>query len=429
MGALLSFCLIQEASASTNLSGLIDFAIEHSPVLQKHEAQRSEGKWKKGEGISYLLPTLNLNASHIIDKKYQYLNIPFGGGPIVEFPQIFPSSSASLSARWTLFDGLANINLFRSGLRASSAAESRYQWERFQLTQEVTLAYSKYLASKALEEVAKSNLKTLENHATQVQNLKTGGLATHYDILKVESQLSEARVELLQAEDNIEIARDRLMVLIGGSKETQIEDASLPSPDDAMTEKIKSLDLSAPRPERKDLQALREQVEAADFLDSAASFFWSPRISLGANYIEYNNLSDTLTDWSRYRSAWDVGIYLNWNLFGPKDFSNAKQNQYRAIAARKDLETANLQAPVDFAFWKKRFLYSASLFKAKNTDLNRATETVRLADAGFKAGVRTTTEVLDAELELFRARAGIVNAQINCIEAKIKLELANGEKL
>ena len=54
---------------------------------------------------------------------------------------------------------------------------------------------------------------------------------------------------------------------------------------------------------------------------------------------------------------------------------------------------------------------------------------VRLANAGFKAGVRTTTEVLDAELDLFRARAGIVTTQLNCAEAKTKLELATGENL
>jgi outer membrane protein TolC len=88
-----------------------------------------------------------------------------------------------------------------------------------------------------------------------------------------------------------------------------------------------------------------------------------------------------------------------------------------------------IEAPTDFTFWKRRYLYSASLYHAKNADLKRAQETVRLANAGFKAGVRTTTEVLDAELELFRARAGMVNTQMNCLEAKIKLELTTGESL
>jgi outer membrane protein TolC len=54
---------------------------------------------------------------------------------------------------------------------------------------------------------------------------------------------------------------------------------------------------------------------------------------------------------------------------------------------------------------------------------------VRLATLGLKAGTRTHTEVLDAELELFRARAGVIKAQADAMEAFINLELSLGEPL
>jgi protease secretion system outer membrane protein len=411
-----------------SITGLIELAMKNSPTLQKAEAERNEGAWKKVEGISNFLPTLALSANHFFDKKYQYLDIPFGGGPIVEFPQIFPSSSASLSAKWMIFDGLANVNLFRGSSSIKSSAEAQYDFARFQLAQDVILAYSKLLAAKKLEDVAVSNLKTLENHSTQVDHLKTGGLATHYDVLKVETQLSEAQAELLLAKDNTEIAKEKLSTIVGGEL-PEFKEEALPSPESKLTEQIKNLIPTANFEKRKDIQAIKNQVDAADHLDAAASLFWAPRISIGADYTKYNNLTDTLSNWNQYRTSWNVGIFINWNLFAPKDFSIAKQNKYKALSAENNLKNVMLQAPVDFAFWKKRYIYSATLYTARNADLMRATETVRLADAGFKAGVRTTTEVLDAELELFRARDGIVNAQINCIEAKVKLELALGEKL
>ena len=46
-----------------------------------------------------------------------------------------------------------------------------------------------------------------------------------------------------------------------------------------------------------------------------------------------------------------------------------------------------------------------------------------------RAGTRTSSETLDAELDLFRARAGVVNAQVNASEAQIRLELALGRRL
>jgi outer membrane protein TolC len=187
--------------------------------------------------------------------------------------------------------------------------------------------------------------------------------------------------------------------------------------------------LSNEQNSRLDLQALEDKVYASDLKDSASGSFWVPKVSLAAQYIKYNNLSDGITDWNRYRDAWNAGVFLNWQIFAPADFARSKQDKYQFIQNEKSLRQANLAAPVDFAFWKRRYLYSATLYQAKKADLERATETVRLAEAGFKAGVRTTTDMLDAELELFRARAGIVTSQINCAEAKIKLELALGENI
>jgi ATP-binding cassette subfamily F protein 3 len=58
-----------------------------------------------------------------------------------------------------------------------------------------------------------------------------------------------------------------------------------------------------------------------------------------------------------------------------------------------------------------------------------AEESVRLAKLAFKAGNGTNTEVLDAELDLFRSRAGIVRAQMDAAEALLNLESALGRRL
>ena len=408
------------------LKALIQTALENSPILQRSEAELKEGEWKNAEGISGLLPVITITGNHFFEKKYQLLDVSIGGGPLVQIPQIFPSTSASVSARWTLFDGLSNINHMRSGQNQKKAAEARYHWEKFTLEREVTLAYYKWIAATRLLEVAKENLKTLETHLSQVKNLKSGGVATSYDILKVDTQFSEAQSELLQASDNVELAREKLMVVIGLETASIPGESTLPIPE---PEKISGVTFKSNSESRLDLRALESQTEAIQRIDQSTRYFWLPRFSLGADYTEYNNLTDPVTDWNRFRSAWSVGIFFNWTIFNVRDFSLMKQNQYKAIAAEKTLRKTQLEAPTEFSFWKKRYLYSASLYLAKNADLKRAEETVRLADAGFKAGVRTTTEVLDAELELFRARAGIVTTQLNCLEAKIKLELSTGEPL
>jgi len=53
---------------------------------------------------------------------------------------------------------------------------------------------------------------------------------------------------------------------------------------------------------------------------------------------------------------------------------------------------------------------------------------VRLATLAVRAGTKTHSEALDAELELFRARAGIIHAQIDAAEALSSLQLALGRR-
>jgi outer membrane protein TolC len=44
-------------------------------------------------------------------------------------------------------------------------------------------------------------------------------------------------------------------------------------------------------------------------------------------------------------------------------------------------------------------------------------------------GTRTLSDVLDAELDLFRSEAGQVNSQIGAIEAVLNLEMATGRSI
>jgi outer membrane protein TolC len=70
-----------------------------------------------------------------------------------------------------------------------------------------------------------------------------------------------------------------------------------------------------------------------------------------------------------------------------------------------------------------------AIYKAKLTDVDEARESARLATVGFEAGTRTTTDVLDAELEEYRAAAGLVQAQVDSFEALINLELSVGKRI
>jgi outer membrane protein TolC len=111
--------------------------------------------------------------------------------------------------------------------------------------------------------------------------------------------------------------------------------------------------------------------------------------------------------------------------------SLAKSNEAneRAKQVKDQMDSAKLKAPYDFDLWKRRLVSSVSLYEAKLTDVDKAKESARLATLGFTEGTRTTTDVLDAELEEFRATAGLVQSQVDSLEAEINLEISIGRKL
>jgi len=120
---------------------------------------------------------------------------------------------------------------------------------------------------------------------------------------------------------------------------------------------------------------------------------------------------------------------LSWTLFDAANIARVREASAQQAQAERAAEVVIGTAPLDFETWRRRFLSNMSLYRARTHAIESASESVRLARISYEAGSRTSTEVLDAELDLFRARAGVVRAQVDSAEALINLELALGHRL
>jgi outer membrane protein TolC len=221
------------------------------------------------------------------------------------------------------------------------------------------------------------------------------------------------------------MARERLAQALGTDENFEALTGELLTPKVDQIQKLTRESFG----ERKDLVALEQRAQSADQLESAAKSFWMPRVALNGSWISYNNRNDSLEDQEAYRWAYTVGLTLNWSIFDIGTIARSQQSIYQRQQVEKSLTQAKLQSSVDFDFWKRRSIYSATLYKAKLSDVEKAQESLRLAKESYRAGARTSSDVLDSELELFRARAGVVNAELSFSDALLNLELAMGRTL
>lgn len=426
--AILSLaCVFTQAANSADsltLSDSLKVAEESSPQIKRAEAAKDEASWKKTEAFSGFLPRVTLSGSHLFDEKFMVEKLNFGGQPTT-IELIQPYTIWSARAEWLVFDGLANYDRYAAMKYGASAAEKEADWARFQTKQEAKLKFFKAVAAIELEKVANQNVRTLEDHLDRAKAFLKSGAGTNFDVLRVEVQLNEAQSEKLNAEDNTIMARQTLLNTLGVEDTAQSLSGALPEPDG---QKVASL-AKPTTIERLDYQAIQDREISAHKAWLAAYKHWVPKFSVFGQADYYNNISKGLTD-QDFNNAYSVGVNMTWNVFdGLASSAQSAQADARQVQARETARAAKLKSSYDFDFWKRRYVYSSALYKAKTVDVQKAQESVRLATQSFKAGTRTSSEVLDAELDLFRARAGVVNAQVSAAEALVNLELSLGKEL
>ncbi len=281
-----------------------------------------------------------------------------------------------------------------------------------------------------LLDLADEDVKTLEDHMRIVREQKRVGQATRYDVLRVEVQLSESRSDQLATGDKVVLSREALFKTMGLQRDDRSLSGQLPLIDaQKVLEEISSVD----HRERPDVKAKELQLKAAKDQSAASAAFGLPRISLIGQYQFYNSpdyLGGALSPNSEFRTDYFLGAAATWDVLdGGVGLARANAAVEKAKEAEADLNEAQLQAPYDLDLWKRKLASSAALYRAKIVDVDKAKESARLAKLGFKEGTNTTTDVLDAELETFRAGAGLVQAQLDMLEAQINLELAIGKRL
>ncbi|HVM33061.1 MAG TPA: TolC family protein [bacterium] len=420
------------AGASLTLEAAQKEALVNSPVYRRSQDAEQEAGWGQLEAISDgFLPHLRVKGQYFLpDPEYSNLHVAFpGSSQPITFPGIYPEKTLSLDADLDLFDGFKNVHKLDAANNSHQAAKILSDWAWLQLQEEIRLKFNQVLAAKLLSDMADQNVKTLEDHLRIVQDQLDNGQATKYDVLRVDVQLSEAKSDQISAHDSEALARSALTQAMGLKSDDRSLSGELPVLDaDALLKNVSSIQLK----ESPQLRAKELLARAAEDQSAAAHAFWFPRLSVIGEYQWYNSPDyiGGLVDNDNFRNAYFLGASASWDLLdGGLSVAKANEAGERAQQAGDDYQSAQLQIPYEFDLWKRRLVSSVSLYKAKLTDVDKAKESARLATVGFKAGTRTTTDVLDAELEEYRASAGVVQAQINALEALVNLELTIGKKL
>ncbi|MFH0795572.1 MAG: TolC family protein [Candidatus Omnitrophota bacterium] len=264
-------------------------------------------------------------------------------------------------------------------------------------------AYFQVIQTDKAREVAKEAVKQFQQHLEQAQAFYQAGTHPKFDVTKAEVDLSNARLDLIKAENAYRLALVNLNTAMGvpDAPEYSLEDnISSPQGNDITLEKV----LETAYQNRPDLKAAAERRKSAGVAVALAVKGYFPTLSGSAGY-NWSGEDFPLQD------EWNAGVAISFPIF------DGLSTHYKINEAKSNLKTAEAREEVvkQQAFLEIKQAY-LNFQEAKESlpvaemAVKQAEENLELANGRYKVGVGSPTEVTDAQVAYSQARYAHIQA-------------------
>lgn len=326
--------------------------------------------------------------------------------------QFRESSSASLSASQTIFDGGLWWNQIRKARVDEQSAQHQLESEIDNTIVSVEQAYFDLLKQMKLLEVYQMAVTRSENQLDRTQKMYELGAKARLDVYQAQVNLGNDRINLLQQENVVKEARKSLNLQMGRDPLTPLEVKadielikSLPEVEELVQTAIENQPL---------LKKGQEDILSRRLSVSMAKGVNYPRVSIYFNYDRFHeNARKVFSEFNQnYQSRY--GINVSMNLFnGFSDYINIQKSQINERNAVEAHENYKRQLK---AYIHKNYVDYNSLLdiiEINKQNLEAAKEEVRLAEERYQIGAGTSIEVREAQVNLTRAEEVLIAAQFN----------------
>ena len=422
--------LLQAAPAPTSartvsLQEATETALRQQPQLVQARAQSLATEARADEARAPLLPQVTANGT------YQRATNNFVPRPTQT--TVATSSAASfatadfwnfgITANQLIYDFGQTTGRWRSAQASAAAQQSNERTTRLQTVFNVRTAYFQARSQKSLIQVSRETLSNQQRHLAQIQGFVEVGTRPQIDLAQARTDVANAKVQLISAENGYASARAQLNQAMGlaGSIDYDVADDSLPAfaDEDQGTETLVQV-AAATRPE---LATLARQVEAQQQLVRSARANYAPTLAASTGFTEAGRRLDNMT-WN-----WNAQVTLSWSIFQgmlvPAQVREAEANLLVA-SSQRDAILQQLRLDVEQARLAVRA--SKASLDAVEEALVNARERLRLAEGRYQTGAGSVIELADAQIAAATSAAQRVNADYNLAAARAQLLKALGRE-
>lgn len=431
---LASVFLKAQTTKPLTLREAIDLARSKSPAFTNAQLDTEIEKIRKMELTTGWFPKLNASYDSRYNAIRQTLVLPAEafGGPAGEFRTILQGtpwiSTPSIDLTQTVFDPnlMSDNRLQRMKRKQVDADKLKAEQD---LVFEVTKAYYSLAYATQKESEAQSDVERNKEYLKQAQARFSQGTALKTDVDQARLNVSLAETALRKASSDIETAAASLAQAMGTPDETAYRSSQ--KLDEFMEAESSTGDLSGDKMYSNRPDWIRESLnkEAAKLQITKTKWSYAPVLSGYATLATQAfrttfNFYQTGQDWYRYAF---VGAKVSMPVF------DGLQRMY--IQKRQKIEMMKNDQNLNLIRNKARYELTDAFIRAKNArssyrdqqeNLKLAQEILAQVEAGYREGVRTRRDVLDAEYTYAQTRSAALRALYDLLQAGLDSKKATG---
>lgn len=312
---------------------------------------------------------------------------------------------------------------YEAASRQADASEDEVRAAESDLREQVESSYLSLFEARAVRGIAAASRDELVARLRETEARLGEGAATRADLLRMRVALANAEQESVEAEVREKVTRASLLALIGLPPEGQDVDFAEPAEgaSGAGPSALGEAEAYALQ-HRPEVRAAAEREAAAHHTRVASELRLLPELNATASYVRLQGFSSTLP-----ADFFAFGLSLDWKLWdwGAAYFSS-KAASRREEAAASTLEGTRSQVAFEVLRRTEEEKAASHALSVAEQAIDEAEEAYRVTAELSGSGAATTTDLLDAQSALTRARLNLARARYGARRARSALRKALG---
>jgi outer membrane protein TolC len=418
------------------LQDCLELALRQNPTILKarEEIRRSQGVVVevRAQAIPQVTAAGSYEAidSHAIDQfPFSSTGLPMTNNVSTLFKNQEQPWSAEVQVSQLVYAGGRVHAALRAAKLSDQIATLGFQSTVADTVLEVRKDFYQILLDEALVEVRQQSVTLLEEQLRDAQSRFDVGSVPRFNVLRAEVELENAKPPLIRARNDLRLSKESLVKVLAldsssrtnaftpinfqGKLVYEGRDWALPT----------ALEQALQR--RPELISADRQIAVAQANVQVASAGYKPQANVFGNWgwHDYVFANDPGTT----RNGWTLGANVSWPLFDGM-LTYGKLTEARAQLQEANLDYADTRRQVELEVRQaySDYLQTLELIEAQKKTVEEAVESLRLAEARFRAGTGTQLDVLSAQTALTEARSNEIQALHDYNVAIATLERATG---